>query len=86
MGEFREKFRECGPGKPDRETTRPGTWRYCVTCDALVNGKPAQLQHPWREVNKEVAIAKVIADPRNKRFDKIKNCQAYKIPGSYKKP
>jgi len=75
---------ECNEGNPKDPRARIGSWRYCVTCDALQKGEPVELQHPWRAMTPEEAIARVKANnPRG--LNDITNCKAVEIPGSYKK-
>ena len=73
---------EPGPGNLGK--ARSGTTRYLVVCDALQNGEPVELHHPWRAMTPEEAIALVKADNR-KGLDAIINCRAEAIQGSFEK-
>jgi len=61
-----------------------GSTRYCVTCDALEDGKKVILRHPWRAMIPDEAIAHV-KEYHRAAFDEITNCCAVAIPGSHNK-
>jgi len=69
----------------DLKTAGPGTTRYCVTCDAVKDDEEIKLQHPWRTLTPDEAIALVKAFHVS-AYGEIRNCTAVEIPGSYQKP
>jgi hypothetical protein len=67
----------------DLNSANAGSTRYCVTCDALEDGKKVILRHPGRAMTPDEAIAHV-KEYNRKAFDEITNCSAFAILGSCK--